>query len=71
MNDFGECTGCAKGERGGMRQEMQQSHPVLQQVPMSAEDDDQLQQTVASPPPLAAASATRLWAVRPRPVHLG
>jgi hypothetical protein len=70
MNDFGECTGCAKGERGGMRQEMQQAHPVLQQVPMSAEDDDQLQQSVSSPP-LAAASATRLWAVRPRPTHIG
>ena len=25
MNDFGECTGCAKGERGGMRRELQQS----------------------------------------------
>jgi hypothetical protein len=70
MNDFGECTGCAKGERGGMRQEMQQAHPVLQQVPMSAEDDDQLQQTVSSPP-LATASATRLWAVRPRPIPVG
>jgi hypothetical protein len=70
MNDFGECTGCAKGERGGMRQEMQQSHPVLQQVPMSAEDDDQLQQTVSSPT-TATASATRLWAVRPTPVLIG
>jgi hypothetical protein len=49
MNDFGECTGCRKGERGGLRNELQQSNPDLQQVPISSEDDDRLQRAVMVP----------------------
>jgi hypothetical protein len=69
MNDFGECTGCAKGERGGMRHELQQSNPALQALPISAEDDDEVQYA-ASRPPVAAHS----WAARlrdPRPMFVG
>ena len=36
MNDFGECTGCTKEERGGARSELQQSNPALQQLPIGA-----------------------------------
>jgi hypothetical protein len=44
MNDFGECTGCAKGQRGGMRHDLQQSNPALQKVPIGADDDGPAQQ---------------------------
>jgi hypothetical protein len=68
MNDFGECTGCDKGERGGMRSELQQSNPALQQLPISAEDDDQIQKT-ASRPPESANSWLRLRSpAKPIPV---
>ena len=67
MNDFGECTGCTKGERGGMRSDLQQSNPALQQVPISSEDDDQIQKT-ASRPPESTTTWTRLRAARPMPV---
>jgi hypothetical protein len=63
MNDFGECTGCAKGERGGMRHDLQQSNPVLKQLPISADDDGPL----SKPPsePAVTSSSTRLRALRP------
>ncbi|HYH51986.1 MAG TPA: galactose oxidase early set domain-containing protein [Acidimicrobiia bacterium] len=64
MNDFGECTGCSKGERGGLRSELQQSNPALQQLPISSEDDDHIQQT-ASRPPQSSTAWTRLRPVRP------
>jgi Domain of unknown function (DUF1929) len=67
MNDFGECTGCTKGERGGLRSELQQSNPALQQLPISSEDDDQIQKA-ASRPPESTNSWTRLRALRPMPV---
>lgn len=29
MNDFGECTGCAEEDRGGMRRDLRQSAPPV------------------------------------------
>src|SRR5204862_4186002 len=59
MNDFGECTGCAKGQRGGMRHDLQQSNPALEQAPIGADDDgpmQQAQQKATSPPPSISSS---------------
>jgi hypothetical protein len=67
-NDFGECTGCAKGERGGMRHELQQSNPALGSLPISAEDDDDVQYAASRPPVAAYSWATRLRDPRPMPV---
>ena len=67
MNDFGECTGCAKGERGGMRHDLQQSNPALKQVPIGADDDgpmQQVQQKAEAPPPTIS-PATNFRLVRP------
>jgi hypothetical protein len=62
-NDFGECTGCTKGERGGMRHDLQQSNPALQQVPIGADDDGPMQRAMKSPPPTTPSSRVRV--VRP------
>jgi hypothetical protein len=66
LNDFGECTGCTKGERGGVRSELQQTHPALQQVPISADDDGPLAHPASAMPTVA--SSTRLRSIRPMPV---
>ena len=71
MNDFGECTGCAKGERGGLRSELQQSNPALKQVPIGADDDGpftQANQSATSPPVGAANFRARQ---EPRPMLIG
>jgi hypothetical protein len=62
-NDFGECTGCQKGERGGMRHDLQQSNPALQQVPIGADDDGPMQKASKSQPPTV--SGTRVRVMRP------
>jgi hypothetical protein len=62
-NDFGECTGCQKGERGGMRHDLQQSNPALQQVPIGADDDGPMQKASKSQPPTV--SGTRVRIARP------
>jgi len=62
-NDFGECTGCKKGERGGMRHELQQSNPALQQVPIGADDDGPMQAALKSRPPMISGTTVRV--VRP------
>jgi hypothetical protein len=70
MNDFGECTGCAKGERGGMRHDVQQSNPALQQVPIGADDNGPFQQVqqLSTPPPAVTASMNLR---APRPMLVG
>jgi hypothetical protein len=70
MKDFGECTGCAKGERGGLRSELQQSNPALKQVPIGADDDGPFQQAqqTATSPPIGAANFRARQASRPIPV---
>ena len=67
-NDFGECTGCTKDERGGMRHEFQQSNPALASLPISAEDDDDVQYAASRPPVATYSWATRLRDPRPLPV---
>jgi hypothetical protein len=70
MNDFGECTGCAKGERGGLRHDLQQSNPALKQVPIGADDDgpfQQAQKASQSPPAIPATLRLRT----PRPMLVG
>jgi hypothetical protein len=71
MNDFGECTGCAKGERGGLRHELQQSNPALKQVPIGADDDGPFSQAQkeSQSPPVAAANFRARQA--PRPMLVG
>jgi hypothetical protein len=70
MNDFGECTGCAKGERGGVRSELQQSNPALKQVPIGADDDGPFQQAqkTTTSPPVGAANWRARQPSRPMPV---
>jgi hypothetical protein len=70
MNDFGECTGCQKGERGGLRHELQQSNPALKQVPIGADDDGPFQQAqkAATSPPVGAANWRARQPSRPMPV---
>jgi hypothetical protein len=70
MNDFGECTGCAKGERGGLRHDLQQSNPALRQLPIGADDDgpfSQAQKQSQSPPAIPASFALRVQ----RPMFVG
>ena len=73
MNDFGECTGCAKGERGGMRHDLQQSNPALKSVPIGADDDGPMQQTqhkvqqMSTPPDINPTGYVRLM----RPMLVG
>ena len=72
MNDFGECTGCAKGERGGMRSDLQQSNPALKQIPIGADDDGpftQVKKMNESPP--AIPSRLHIPSDRPRPTLVG
>jgi len=69
MKDFGECTGCAKGERGGMRHDLQQSNPALKKVPIGADDDGPVQKMSDSPP--AIPSRLQLPSDRPRPTLIG
>ena len=70
MNDFGECTGCAKGERGGLRSELQQSNPALKKVPIGADDDGPFTQAqkTATQPPVGAANFRARQNPRPMPV---
>jgi hypothetical protein len=71
FNDFGECTGCAKGQRGGLRHDLQQSVPALKQVPIGADDNgpvQQAQQKAASTPPPAIPSS---YFRTPRPMLVG
>jgi hypothetical protein len=68
MNDFGECTGCTKEERGGVRSELQQSHPALQSLPISAEDDDNVQYAASHPPVVSSWTARQ---TKPRPMLVG
>ncbi len=68
MNDFGECTGCTKEERGGSRSELQQSNPALQQLPIGAEDDDEIQKAYSRPPETAATWLRLRSPARPMPV---
>ncbi|HEV7865663.1 MAG TPA: kelch motif-containing protein [Acidimicrobiia bacterium] len=63
MNDFGECTGCAKGERGGMRHDLQQSNPALQQLPLSPDDDGPLSRPPSEP--AVTSSSTRTLSLKP------
>jgi hypothetical protein len=70
MNDFGECTGCQKGERGGLRHELQQSNPALKQAPIGADDDGPFTQAqkAATSPPVGAANWRAQRSSRPMPV---
>ena len=73
MNVFGECTGCAKGERGGMRHDLQQTNPALKQVPIGADDDGPMQQSqhkaqqASTPPDINPTTNIRLM----RPMLVG
>ncbi|HEV3363089.1 MAG TPA: hypothetical protein VG795_02925, partial [Acidimicrobiia bacterium] len=72
MNDFGECTGCSKGERGGLRSELQQSNPALKQIPIGADDDGPFTQVKnASQSPPAIPARLHLPSDRPRPTLVG
>ena len=72
MNDFGECTGCKQGERGGMRSDLQQSNPALKQVPIGADDEGPVTEVKKmNQDPTAIPSRFHLPTDRPRPTLVG